>query len=691
MNEPLAQQTEEFDLFEGVDDIKPAESTQPTPTVTPKPASSENTPTTKSDDIFKGVDEIAPADMSKPVNKLDRYESMTYLEALSEGKRNFRGNWWRSVRDLGALVEPESWKTMGRLLKELASIPIVQGMTPLKTPILDAIVKMYADSYGGDAKIKRMLAERPVDALSDLSTFVPFVGVAGKAAKVSQLLSKAPRISKGLKIGARIAEGIADPGGAAGAVLGDIVQKGARSLPRYKMTEFTQVEKQSKFIDDLSQQYANNTSAKRVGDLLTKSFRKHSRAQTKHIKDVIKDLRKTHNIKLQGEFSITDAILEDIRERGKSSTVPNTVVDGFVRATEGLTTGPRSLDNMLYSFENLIEYVDSKPNIHKYVDVDEVYRAMKDDMVDTIQYDVASKIKDSISKTPAYTGLDIDVEISELPDIISVLTGVKTDPQEISDLLSSVGIRPRNDRIQGDVADIASEIVSAKYAKGFSESVDNLHTFRTSAIQAVFKRNSKTPEKIIPFLIKNQSVDAKELRELKLLSQMSAENKIIFQSAVLHALFEATPAKWTPDGLMKAIEKVGPDRLEILMEPESMRKLMSIAEESTKLTNFKDLAQRFNISSYVASGSLLGGGAAVAWSSGQWKWLLGSVIGAGIIQFLRKYPNRTNYILRNPVQWSGAARQVGRETVKTQSSRPKRSYRNLSPSEKLRYSREYKQ
>lgn len=689
MNEPLAQQNQDnFDLFEGVDDI-PVET--PTPKPTPKPKTEVAPQDSVTEDLFEGVDDIEPATTTKPADKLDRYESMSYHEALSIGKRNFRGNWWRAVRDLGALADPDSWKTMGQLLKELASLPTAQGMTNVETPVLDAIGKMYADSYGSQAKLKRTLAERPVDALSDLLTFVPFVGVAGKVLKVPQMLSKAPRLAKGLRIGARIGEGIADPSGAAGSVLSDIAQKGARSLPRYKVTEFTQVEKQSKFIDDLSKQYANNTSAKRVGDLLTKSFRKYSREQTKHIRDSIKDLRKTHNIKLKGEFSITDSILADIRQRAKLSTVPNTVVDGFVRATEGLTTGPRSLDNMLFSFENLIEYVDSKPNIHKYVDVDEVYRAMKEDMVDTIQYDVASKIKDSISKDPAYTGLDIDVEISEMPDIISVLTGIKTTPQEVTDLLSGVGIRPRNDRIQGDVSDIVSEIVSAKYAKDFSVSVDNLYTFRTSAIQAVFKRNAKTPEKIVPFLIKNQSVDAKELRELKLLSQMSAENKLIFQSAILHELFETTPAKWTPDGLMKSIDKVGPDRLAIMLEPESMQKLMSIAEESMKLKSFKDLAQRFNISSYVASGSMLGGGAAIAWSSGQWKWLLGSVLGAGIMQLLRRHPNRTNYILRKPVQWSGAARQVSREAVKTQGSRPKRARRNLSPSEKLRYTRELKQ
>lgn len=692
MNEPLAQQNQEdFDLFEGVDDIKPTVPIQPTPT-TPKPAPAEKTPTTKSDDIFEGVDDISPADTpTKKFDTLDRYESMSYGEALALGRKNFAGNWWRAVRDLGALAQPESWKTIGKLLQELASIPTVPGVKPQETPILDAMVEMYVESYGGHANIKRTLAERPVDALSDLLTFVPVVGVTGKAVKIPQMLSKAPKLAKALKTGSRIGEVIVDPAGAAGAVVGDLVQRGAKSLPKYKITEFTQVDKQSKFIEDLAQQYANNTSPKRVGELLTRSFRKHSREQTKYIRDAIRDLKKTQNIKLKGEFAITDSILEDIRNRSKSTTVPNTVVDGFVSATEGLTTGTRSLDNMLFSLENLIEYVANKPDVHKYVDVDEVYRAMKDDMVDTIQYDVAEKVKNTITKDPAYNGIVIDVDISEMPDIISVLTGVKMESTVVDDLLAGVGIRPRDGRIQGDVSDIVSEIVSAKYAKDFSKSIDDLHTFRTSTLQTVFKKHSKSPEKIVPYLIKDKSIDVKELQELKFLSQMSIENKLIFQAAILHELFEMTPAKWKPDGLMSAIEKVDPNRLSVLLEGEAMSKLMSIAEESTKLKDFKDLTERFNISSYVASGAALGGGAAVAFSSGQWKWLLGSVLGAGIIQLLRKNPNRTNYILRKPVQWSGGARQVGREAVKTQASRPKRSYRNLSPTDKLRYRRELRQ
>ena len=688
MHEMFAQVDQKKpNIFEGVDD------TQPTPVAPKLPATTKPKsvqPPVKNEQIFEGVVDKKPESDIKPAGELDRYETMTYAEAAAEGRRNFKGNWWRAIRDLGAVVSnPKSLGVIGKLISELMSVPITPGQRAKspETPVLDALVDMYVEAYGGHSRIKRQIATNPVDTLSDLMTFVPMVGMAGKALKVPQLLSKTPKLAKGVRIGLRAGEVVVDPAGAVGALAGDAIQKGIRRLPRHKLTEYTQIDKQNKIIDELSKQYTSNASSKRVGELLTKSFRKYSRDQTKNLTSIIRNLKKTHNLKLKGDFAITDSILSSMRTRSKTQQVPNKTIDNFVNTTRGVTTGSRAIDSMLFSFDNMIEYISENPDVHRYVDVDEVLDAMKNDIVDTIQYNISSKIKSDIDKLSQPQPMLLDNEISELPDLISALTGVDMNAQDITDLLSGIGVRPRDGRVQGDMADIVGEIVAAKYADNFKKALDEMHSFKNSAIQNLFRRNAKTPEKIVPFILKDQSVDSRQLSELKFLSQMSDENSLIFQAAILHELFTMTPAQWKPDGLMNAIDTIGIDRLEILLESDAMRKLTHIAEESLKLKSFQDLAQRFNISTYLASGATLGGGAAIAWSSGQWKWLLGSVLGAGILQILRMHPNRTNYIIRTPVKWSGTARQVGREASKTSTTRPKRAARNLKPTDKLRFNR----
>lgn len=666
------------------------------------------------------------------------YEDMSYGDAIKMGIKNFPGSWQDAVKDLMALRKKETWGAMGQLGKEFLSMTGAMAVPYSmhahehlidrdSTPILNSVIQLYADNYGSHAGLKRFIAEDPVGFLSDAAILLPYVGLLKKAklpAKITRQLKglkymDSPVIQKGLEVPGRMAdwaktskgwkwskrglEFVADPTGFAGATAVDISGWGISRLPlfgiadRFKTNELQIIQQHNKFIDGVAGQYQKSSSPVRSGELLTKAFHTHSRKSISDIRKVIKDIVKKYKVKLKGEFDTTNNITTALAAKWKSG-VKNKVLDEFINTVSAFSKGERSIDNMINSYHNIVLYLNNAPHeLRNYIDYDSFMDSMLYDIEYTLRIGITAKYTQEVRhkidsmfanmSSPPSGALDfhnLNSSIEDMPSFIKQMAGIEVTVDEVRAALDIYGIPYVNGVVTGDAGEIVGSIMGYKTGANLKEQLIGLKNFHNSMILRIFERNVDTPEKVVPMIVRERAVDATDIQNIKMLTEMTPENRAIFQAEVLREIFEQSPEKWSPNGLSDAIEKIGEQKLQELLDPQVYTKLQEIAEGAKQFREATDYHQWLDRLGFGVSAFSVGGAAL----SRNWDWLLGGLIGLASMQLLKGAQKSGRYVLRKPTNWK-AGKNIARGTTKSnymiqRAKRNQKKYPARNATERLR-------
>lgn len=734
MNHNLLAQAE--DKFKSVDDLldQPSTPEEPsTPTPPPRQPINEdrfkenldelNKPSqfsedSKAADPFAEIDQmIDTREQTQQDDSLEKYQDMSYGDALQLAKKNFAGSWVRAVKDVSALAEKDSWKAIWQLGKEILSITGTSAvpyqpqaaqylMDRDNTPILNSVIRLYMENYGSHAGLKRFIAEDPVGFLSDAAILVPFIGMIGKAKLPIQVTGKLkglkyatnPAVQKGVEWGERAMQGtrtsgfkrglrwtgrglelIADPSSAIPAGVVDVSTWAGSKIPlfgianRFRVDENQIIQQHNQFIDDIAGKYRKKSSPARAGEILTQSFHEYSRKSMGDIRKVIQDMQKKHKVKFKGEFTATHDITSALAGKWTSG-VKNKVLDDFINTTTAFTRGERSLNNMINAYHNMVLYMNKAPSqLRSYIDYDSFGNSLLYDIEHTLREGITERYSKEIKKkldnmlmslTPqGPASLDIytiNSTIQDMPSLVKHMGGIDVSADEVRSALDINGIPYGGNVVTGDTAEIIGAIMGYKSGQNLRDQLVGLRDFHSNMLLRVFERNADTPEEVVPMIVREKSIRDTDIDNLKMLTNMSAENKAIFQAEVLREIFEESPTKWSPDGLSKTIDKIGEDKIAMLLEPRVFDRLKEISEGAKQFKQVTDYNQWLDRLGFGVSAFSVGGAAL----SRNWDWLLGGLIGLASIGLIKSAQKRGRYVLRKPTGWK-SGRNIARGIGKT--------------------------